>query len=121
MKRIIVLSFMTILLLSNVFAQKVVTLEQAQTLIEKKHKLQIVDVRTQKEYDAGHLNKATLIDVKDADFKDKAEKQLNKKRPILVYCKHGIRSTNAAKQLTEMGFKKVYNMTDGYDGWSKRK
>ena len=37
-------------------------------------------------------------------------------KPVAVYCKGGVRSRIAAKQLLAKGFM-VYNLQDGYDGW----
>lgn len=77
---------------------------------------QLVDVRTADEYAQGHIASAQNIDVKKGTFLQEADSLLDKSRPVAVYCKGGVRSRMAAKQLLEKGFM-VYNLQEGYDGW----
>ena len=68
----------------------------------------LVDVRTQGEFDQGHLPGAKLIPVNEvqqriAEFGD------DKNRPIVVYCKSGGRSGRAQSMLQEAGFTDVTN------------
>ena len=66
----------------------------------------ILDVRTQEEYDEGHIKNAILIP--DYEIADRAESELtDKEQLILVYCRSGRRSKNAAKQLSDMGYSNV--------------
>lgn len=81
-------------------------------------KVQLLDVRTLAEFSAGNITGATNLDVKSEQFKDMAGK-LDKKRPVAVYCRSGMRSANAANILKEMGFKKIYNLDGGYLAWTK--
>ncbi len=68
----------------------------------------ILDVRTQDEWNEKHLEGATLIDFKQADFKDKISK-LDKTKNYEVYCRSGNRSGSAVKIMKEMGFTSVKN------------
>jgi len=95
-------------------AVKHISVEEAIYMIENNSDLVIVDVRTPEEWQAGIIEKAIKINIKDADFKDKVNK-LNKDKPTLVYCKRGGRSAKAAEAMEELGFKKVFNMKGGYD------
>ena len=88
------------------------------SMLQKRSSVQIVDVRTPKEYAAGHIDKAIQISVTEKDFLDNCIKQLDRKKPVAVYCKGGVRSRNAAKLLVQNGFK-VYNLDKGYDDWIK--
>ena len=78
-------------------------------------KVQLVDVRTPGEYANGHLPDAININVNDADFEEQAT-QLNKARPVAIYCRSGNRSKRAANILTNMGYK-VIELDAGYVGW----
>jgi rhodanese-related sulfurtransferase len=68
----------------------------------------ILDVRTQEEYDEGHIEGAMLI----PDFevaKRAAELLPDKNAVILVYCRAGRRSERAARILVDMGYTAVYD------------
>lgn len=78
-------------------------------------KVQLVDVRTPAEYANGHIPHAINMNVNDADFEAQAA-QLNKARPVAIYCRSGNRSKRAANLLTNMGYK-VVELDAGYLGW----
>lgn len=82
------------------------------------NEVQVVDVRTESEYAEGHIEKATNIDVLQANFQDKVA-SLDKDKPIMVYCKVGGRSAKAAGILKEMGFKDVTDLEGGYTAWKE--
>ena len=81
-----------------------------------KKSTQLVDVRTPQEYEAGHIPGALNIDVKSSDFDTQVAK-LNKKKPVAVYCRSGVRSRIAASKMAGMGFT-VYNLDKGINGWN---
>lgn len=75
----------------------------------------ILDVRTQEEYDAGHIAEAVRLE--SADFEAKAANVLpDKDATILVYCRSGNRSKTAAKMLLELGYTDVYDF-GGINDW----
>lgn len=76
----------------------------------------ILDVRTDKEWAQGHLRNAVHIDWNAPDFKEQAAK-LPKDKPVLVYCAVGGRSSKAQRTMTGLGFKRVVNLTGGYNAW----
>lgn len=86
-------------------------------LIKDSKPVQLVDVRTPEEFQAGHIPGAILIDVKSADFNRLAEEKLKKDLPVAVYCHSGMRSLKAANQLKEKGFKPIYNLKGGFMEW----
>lgn len=82
--------------------------------------VQLVDVRTSKEYMVGHIDDAINIDMRDNEkFKDKVSK-LNKSKPIYIYCHSGGRSNKASKILEELGFEEIYDFSGGWSTWSKQ-
>lgn len=82
-----------------------ITPAEAKELIDTQEVI-ILDVRTQEEYDGGHIKDAVLLD--SGDISAKAESVLpDKDATILVYCRSGNRSATASKQLIEMGYTKV--------------
>lgn len=74
----------------------------------------MVDVRTLSEFNEGHRKEAILIDVTLADFEQQAEKQLNKSKPVFVYCRSGSRSRAAAQRLQTLKFLIIYNLNGGF-------
>ena len=76
----------------------------------------LLDVRTNQEFAAGHLEGATQIDFYSADFKEKIQ-QLDPETPVYVYCRSGGRSGQTAKLMKELGFKEVYNLEGGIGAW----
>ncbi len=80
--------------------------------------VQIIDVRTPEEFADGHIQNAVNIDYFSKSFSVNISK-LNKQKTLLVYCAAGGRSATAAKELKKLGFKKVYDLTGGYDDWKK--
>ena len=77
---------------------------------------QLVDVRTAKEYEEGHLKNAVNIDFNASDFTAMIEK-LDKSKPVLIYCLSGGRSGNALKQFVDAGFKSTTNLDGGILKW----
>lgn len=86
-------------------------------LIETTESIQLVDVRTLEEFQAGHIPGALLIDVKGTDFDHQAEEKLKKDLPVAVYCRSGMRSLKAAGLLKDKGFKTIYNLKGGFLEW----
>lgn len=84
----------------------------------KADSVQLLDVRTPQEYAEGHIDGALNIDVQSDDFPKMAEKDLSKDSTILVYCRSGRRSMDAAKILTKLGYK-VVNLKGGVIEWKE--
>ncbi len=81
--------------------------------------VQLVDVRTAKEFQEGKIGSAINIDVNEPTFTTHAL-QLDKTKPVYVYCRSGKRSEKAAQSLMDMGFNKVYSLKGGLLKWEKR-
>ena len=79
---------------------------------------QIVDVRTPKEFQQGHLKNAKNIHLYDQDFAEQIEK-LDKKKPVYVYCKAGGRSAEAVEIMQNHGFESIIELQGGTDSWSE--
>lgn len=86
----------------------------------KNENIQLVDVRTPKEFKLAHISNAKLIDVKSADFEEKALDKLDKNKPVYMYCKSGKRGKKACEILKEKGFA-VYNLAGGFLEWKSKK
>lgn len=80
--------------------------------------VRLLDVRTPQEYAEGHIDGALNINVQSDDFQQIAEKELSKGSTILVYCRSGRRSMDAAEILTRLGYK-VINLKGGIIEWKE--
>ena len=96
-----------------------VNVEEFQKLISKEG-VQLVDVRTPDEFNAGHIKKATLINFYDTNFEEQSIQKLDKNKPVYLYCRSGGRSAKAAKKYKDAGFVKVYNLLGGFNAWSAK-
>lgn len=82
--------------------------------------VQIIDVRTLAEFNAGHIEDAYLIDFYAKDFVQKLQ-QLDKDKTYLLYCRSSSRSGKTLKLMNSLGFKSTYNMQGGMIAWTKAK
>jgi rhodanese-related sulfurtransferase len=84
-----------------------------------KETIQLFDVRTLEEYNAGHIKNCILGDINDNTAYQKAISVLDKNKVVYVYCLAGGRSNNAANDLVKRGFKKVIELEGGMNAWRK--
>jgi hydroxyacylglutathione hydrolase len=77
--------------------------------------LRLLDVRTPREWDEGHLPGARYLFLGDLPEKFR---DLNPDRPVAVYCASGYRSSLAASLLQASGFRKVRNVPGSYAAWT---
>ena len=99
-------------------AVDVVSAQQLEEVIRNETNIQLIDVRTLKEYNEGSIKGAINIDIKNLkSFKEQAGK-LNKQESVYVYCQKGGRSNKACRILNELGFEKIFDYAGGYSEWS---
>lgn len=83
-----------------------ITAEEAKAVMDSEEGYILLDVRTQSEYEEGHIPGAVLLPHDMVALE--AEKQLpDKDQKILVYCRSGNRSKQAASALAELGYTDV--------------
>jgi rhodanese-related sulfurtransferase/thioredoxin-related protein len=78
----------------------------------------ILDVRTPREFSAGHILGAMNLDYNAPDFQEKAA-ALDKRRTYLVHCATGGRSVRACEKLNHLDFPSLYNLPGGFKAWVK--
>lgn len=98
---------------------KIVSLISPEAFNSKMDSIQLIDVRTPKEYKEGHLKNAVNINYYDNTFLEEMSK-LDKSKELYIYCRSGNRSGKAAKKLGKMGFTKVYDLEGGIINWNKK-
>lgn len=79
----------------------------------------LIDVREEDEFQICRLEWAELIPL--AELPEQAPRRLvDKDRPLVVYCHHGMRSQKACEWLRRMGYEHVFNLTGGIEAWANR-
>jgi rhodanese-related sulfurtransferase len=90
-----------------------VSREEAQKLVEEG--AQLVDVRAEHEWSAGHIGGAKHLPL--AELAERTG-EIDKDRPVVLYCRGGNRSTMATDALTDAGFDAV-KLSEGIVGWDE--
>ena len=92
-----------------------VSMEEAMELMETEENYIILDVRRQEEYDEKHSTGAILVPNETIGTKDIPELP-DKDQMILVYCRSGNRSKQAAEKLVALGYTNIIEF-GGINDW----
>ena len=93
-----------------------VTPEELSVILKEQKGIKIIDVRTPKEFNTGHILGAENINLFDENF-SKSIATLNPKEPLIIYCKSGRRSKKSRAVFKELGFLTVYDLEGGVLNW----
>jgi rhodanese-related sulfurtransferase len=88
------------------------------SLAKIKDEVILLDAREPQEYNVSHIANATCVGYDN--FDKAAVKNLDKNKPVVVYCSVGYRSEKISEQLREMGFKNVSNLYGGIFEWKNQ-
>jgi len=121
-KRIVPVLILLISISSFLEAQtkKEVNSKVVSVMLQKDAKLVVLDVRTADEFKEGHIKGAINIDIRREDAFARIDK-LNRNVSYIVYCRTNHRSGMAVDHMMKSGFKKMYQMMDGFPGWVENK
>ncbi|WP_156290077.1 FAD-dependent oxidoreductase [Oceanobacillus salinisoli] len=100
---------------------RLMTPEELTERIETGEKLQIIDTRAAKQYEASNVKNAVNIPL--AKLRVEA-KELDPDIPTVTYCNSGVTGNAAQNVLRNLGFKEVYNLSGGnknYQSYTKQK
>lgn len=78
----------------------------------------VLDVRTPREFNAGHVPGAVNVDWRARDFADQVGK-LDKSKRYVLHCLGGVRSKAASQKMAEMGFAQLFDYSGGWMEYSK--
>ena len=96
-------------------AYEQITQDEAKSIMDGDKPYTLLDVRTKEEFDSEHIKGAILIP--DYEINTRAEDILTDKNAlILVYCRTGRRSKNAANNLATLGYTNVKEF-GGINDW----
>jgi phage shock protein E len=94
-----------------------VDVEEFDQAIEENESAFLLDVRTQTEWEQdGHLENATLVPHSELEARE-GELPSEKDTMILLYCRSGNRSQDAAQTLVDLGFTNIIELETGINGW----
>ena len=92
-----------------------ISMSEAMEIMESQENYIILDVRTEEEFNRGHIPEAVCIP--NEVIEEKAEEKLpDKEQLLLVYCRSGNRSKQASRKLAKLGYTKVYEF-GGIKDW----
>jgi rhodanese-related sulfurtransferase len=94
-------------------AGREVSREEAQKLIDEG--AQLIDVRADHEWEVGHIAGATHLPLDELAAR---AGEIDKERPVVLYCRGGNRSTMAAAALADAGYDAV-KLSEGIVGWDE--
>lgn len=94
-----------------------ISVQQAVSAI---HSYQIIDARSQREYEVSHIKGARFYNFDKPETLPGLLNTLDKSQPVLIYCSVGYRSEKVAKKFMEAGFPLVYNLYGGLFEWSNQ-
>lgn len=90
---------------------------EAVNLINRENAV-VVDVRSQKEFAEGHILNA--INVPIENFATEAKKLAKyKEKHVITYCRSGMSSQRACKELEKEGFTHIHNLRGGIVAWER--
>jgi len=77
----------------------------------------LLDIRERWEWDVAHIEGATHIPM--AQIPAVAD-ELDRVRPTVIICHHGMRSLQVVAFLQRLGFDNLHNLDGGIDAWSRQ-
>ncbi len=94
-----------------------ISVEDTAVMLEDKNKYFLLDVRTKEEYSSGFLENSILIPVTELENR---LSEIPSGKPVIIYCRSGNRSSQAAAILLKNNYNPVYNMLGGITEWEKK-
>lgn len=115
MKKFVVLIFIALLLCgcsdedNKEIKPGKINCSEMKELMKEENKTILIDVRTEEEYNEGHLDSAINLPV-DNITSIQTMSSINKDSAIIVYCRSGQRSARAKEELNKLGYQNVYDL-----------
>jgi NADPH-dependent 2,4-dienoyl-CoA reductase/sulfur reductase-like enzyme/rhodanese-related sulfurtransferase len=96
----------------------IITAKEAQSLVSKGEKVQVIDARITKQYNESHVD--TAVNMPQDKLREEL-KTLDKDALTITYCNKGVTGNAAQNILINHGFKKVYNLSGGHKFYKETK
>lgn len=95
---------------------KKITHQQATLLINRENAI-VVDVRSENEFNKGHIIDSVLLPLSKLKNNELGTLEKEKDTPIIVVCNTGMTSTQACQMLQKAGFSNLSNLQGGITQW----
>ena len=115
---VVTLSLFAFTQFANAADAKNITIDEAAKLVSSNTNVVVLDVRTPREFEAGHIKGATNINFNDKEFAKRVA-ALDKNKTYIVHCAAGGRSAKACEQIKTMDFKNMLHMNQGFNAWKE--
>lgn len=86
--------------------------------LEEDRDMCIMDVRSQREYEQGHVPKSIHMDYQKISTHIE-ELEPHRRKDLIVYCEHGMRARMAISVLQRTGFTRVYHLEGDMVEWKR--
>lgn len=96
----------------------IITAKEAQSLVDKGTKIQVIDARVNKQYEESHVD--TAVNMPQDKLREELE-TLDKDALTITYCNKGVTGNAAQNILINHGFNKVYNLSGGHKFYKETK
>ena len=96
----------------------IISAEEFQKYLNLRTNVPLIDLRTRREFEIAHINRAVNIPYNPATF-DEDIKKLQGSNEVAVYCLYGGVSIEAAKHFERMGVHQVIALEKGVAGWAE--
>ncbi|MGP1924820.1 MAG: rhodanese-like domain-containing protein [Arsenophonus sp. NEOnobi-MAG3] len=109
-----------ILIFNGLFTKtKNITSSQAIQLINKEEAITI-DLRSCDDFRKGHIIDSINLTPSEIKCNNIRELKKHKQKPIIVVSANGMEASKPAEQLLQYGFKRVFILKEGINGWSSK-
>jgi rhodanese-related sulfurtransferase len=115
---VIALSILSFVQFAGAADARNISVDEAARLLKSDTNIVVLDVRTPREFEAGHIKGATNINFNDKDFAKRVE-ALDKNKTYIIHCASGGRSGRACQQIKTMDFKNMLHMNQGFNAWKE--
>ena len=112
---VILLALIAYIGVSAMRLKKAVSNLTQEQFIEGYRKAQLIDVREQKEFDAGHILGARNV---PSTALRQRHKEIRPDLPVYLYCQNTGRSARAALFLKKRGYNQIYQLEGGFRTWT---
>ena len=109
------------MLISSWFKSKFSAIRQINpqqlTLLINRDDGQVIDIRSQKEFNSGRISGATHLNPEKAKQSDFSSLEKFKTKPIILVCTTGMTASGIATAMHKAGFERVYVLSGGMGAW----